>query len=52
MSPDPYCRPAYPGPFGRGATRTDQPATNWDNIADRVTASWELIAPPKLKERR
>jgi hypothetical protein len=52
LDPELYYRPAYLGPFGWVAIRTDQPDTDWDHIADRVATSWELIAPPKLRERR
>jgi phosphoribosylglycinamide formyltransferase-1/phosphoribosylamine--glycine ligase/phosphoribosylglycinamide formyltransferase/phosphoribosylformylglycinamidine cyclo-ligase len=50
--PELYYRPAYLGPFGWVAIRTDLPDTDWDHIADRIAMSWDLIAPPKLKERR
>lgn len=49
MNPDLYFRPAYIGPYGWVAIRTDQPDSDWDHIADRVATSWELVAPPKLK---
>ena len=50
--PELYYRPAYLGPFGWVAIRTDLPDTDWDHIANRIAMSWDLIAPPKLKERR
>ena len=49
--PDLYYRPPYLGPFGWIAIRTDQPDTDWEHIADRIAISWDLIVPPKLKER-
>jgi hypothetical protein len=49
--PDLYYRPPYLGPFGWIAIRTDRPDTDWEHIADRIAISWDLIAPPKLKER-
>jgi hypothetical protein len=49
MDPDLYYRPAYIGPYGWIAIRTDQPHSDWDHIADRIATSWELVAPPKLK---
>jgi hypothetical protein len=50
--PELYYRPAYLGPFGWVAIRTDLPDTDWNHIADRIAMSWDLIAPPKLRERR
>jgi phosphoribosylglycinamide formyltransferase-1/phosphoribosylamine--glycine ligase/phosphoribosylglycinamide formyltransferase/phosphoribosylformylglycinamidine cyclo-ligase len=47
--PDLYYRPAYVGPFGWVAIRTDQPHSDWDHIADRIRYSWELVALPKLR---
>ena len=49
MDPDLYYRPAYIGPFGWVAIRTDQPHSDWDHIADRIALSWDYVAPPKLK---
>lgn len=48
IDPELYYRPAYIGPSGWIAIRTDVDATDWDHIADRVRASWRLIAPAKL----
>jgi hypothetical protein len=47
--PDLYYRPAYIGPSGWVAIRTDVTTTDWDHIADRVAASWRLVAPVKLR---
>jgi len=49
MDPELYFRPAYLGPYGWVAIRTDQAHSDWDHIADRIAYSWELVAPPKLK---
>ncbi|MDO6414663.1 MmcQ/YjbR family DNA-binding protein [Sphingomonas sp. BIUV-7] len=46
--PDLYYRPAYIGHSGWIAIRTDQPGSDWGHIADRVAASWRLVAPAKL----
>lgn len=48
--PDLYYRPAYIGPSGWIAIRTDRPETDWDHIAARVAASWRLVAPARLRE--
>ena len=45
-----FYRPAYIGPSGWVAIRTDVAATDWDHIADRVAASWRLVAPARLRE--
>ncbi len=46
---DRYYRPAY---FGDGwiGIRLDLGDTDWDDIADRLRASWNAIAPPKLRK--
>lgn len=46
--PDLYYRPAYIGPAGWVAIRVGAPDTDWDHVADRVAASWRLVAPRKL----
>jgi hypothetical protein len=48
--PDLYYRPAYIGPSGWIAIRTDQPHSDWGHIADRVAQSWHLVAPAKLRD--
>ena len=48
--PELYYRPAYLGPFGWVAIRTDLPDTDWDHIGDRIAQSWELAAPRRLLE--
>jgi len=42
-------RPAYIGPSGWIAIRTDQPHSDWGHIADRVAQSWHFVAPAKLR---
>lgn len=49
-APELYYRPAYIGPSGWIAIRTDVPATDWDHIAERVALSWRMIAPRGLLE--
>lgn len=48
IDPELYYRPAYIGPSGWIAIRTDVETTDWDHIADRVAASWRLVAPATL----
>lgn len=48
--PNLYYRPAYIGHSGWIAIRTDMGDTDWAHIADRVAASWQLVAPARLKE--
>ena len=48
--PELYYRPAYIGPAGWIAIRTDAPQTDWAHIADRIEMSWRLVAPKKLLE--
>lgn len=48
--PDLYYRPAYIGPSGWIAIRTDVGDTDWEHIADRVATSWRIVAPRKLAE--
>ena len=43
-----YYVPAYIGASGWIAIRTDVAETDWDHIAERVAASWRLVAPTKL----
>ncbi len=47
---DCYYRPPYLGPAGWIAMRVNGPDTDWDRVADRIAASWELVAPRKLLE--
>ena len=50
MAPDLYYKPAYIGPSGWIAIRTDADATDWGHIADRVAESWRRVAPRGLLE--
>jgi formyltetrahydrofolate-dependent phosphoribosylglycinamide formyltransferase len=46
--PDLYYRPAYFGPSGWIGIRLDQGPVDWEHIAERVGASWTLVAPRRL----
>lgn len=43
-----YFIPPYLGPSGWIGMRLDQPDTDWSRVADRIAASWTLIAPKRL----
>ncbi len=45
-----YFKPAYLGPSGWIAIRTDAPGADWDHIGDRVAQSWEMVAPRRFLE--
>ena len=45
-----YYKPAYLGPTGWIAIRTNAEGSDWDHIGDRVAQSWELVAPRGLLE--
>ncbi|MBN2971937.1 MmcQ/YjbR family DNA-binding protein [Roseomonas aeriglobus] len=45
-----YFKPAYLGPSGWIAIRTDASGSNWDHIGDRVAQSWEMVAPRRFLE--
>lgn len=45
-----YYKPPYLGPSGWIAIRVAAPDTDWDHVADRIAASWELVAPRRLLE--
>jgi formyltetrahydrofolate-dependent phosphoribosylglycinamide formyltransferase len=49
MDPERYYRPAY---FGDGwiAIRLDLGDTDWEAIAERLLASWSMVAPRRLRE--
>ena len=49
LDPELYYRPAYIGPSGWIAIRTDVAETDWEMIADRVEASWRRVAPARLR---
>ena len=48
--PDLYYKPPYLGPSGWIAIRVAAPGTDWDHVADRIAASWEMVAPRRLLE--
>lgn len=48
--PELFYRPPYLGPSGWIGIRVDGDAPDWDHVADRVRASWQLAAPRKLRE--
>ena len=50
MDPDCYYSPPYLGPSGWVAMRLDRDDTDWDRVADRIAASWEMVAPRRLLE--
>jgi hypothetical protein len=50
MDPDCYFSPPYLGPSGWVAMRLDRDDTDWDRVADRIAASWEMVAPRRLLE--
>ena len=46
--PDTYSKPAYlPSWISLSLAGAD---VDWDHVADRIAASWELAAPPRLLE--
>ncbi len=48
MDPDFYFSPPYLGPSGWIGMRLDLDDTDWDRVADRIAASWALVAPKRL----
>ena len=46
--PDCYFKPPYLGPSGWIAMRLDRPDTDWEQVGDRIVASWEWVAPQRL----
>lgn len=50
QDPDCYFSPSYLGAAGWVALRLDRPDTDWDRVADRIAASWEMVAPRRLLE--
>jgi phosphoribosylglycinamide formyltransferase 1 len=48
--PDIYFRPAYYGPSDWVGITLDRPRVDWDHVADRLSQSWELVAPRRLLE--
>ena len=47
--PDTYSKPAYLGPSGWVSINLAG-TPDWDHVADRIAASWELAAPRRLLE--
>lgn len=45
-----YSRPAYLGPSGWISINLAGEIVDWDHVADRIAASWELAAPRRLLE--
>ena len=48
--PATYTRPAYLGPSGWVSINLAGADVDWDHVADRIAASWELAAPRSLLE--
>lgn len=48
--PDLYYKPPYFGSSGWIAIRVVALDTDWDHVADRVAASWEMVAPRRMLE--
>jgi predicted DNA-binding protein (MmcQ/YjbR family) len=46
--PDRFYLPAYIGPRGWVALRLDVGTVDWDEVAELVTGSYQLIAPKRL----
>ncbi|WP_375396358.1 MmcQ/YjbR family DNA-binding protein [uncultured Sphingomonas sp.] len=50
MDPDFYHVPPYLGPAGWVAMELSGDATDWDRIEERISISWEMVAPRRLLE--
>lgn len=48
--PRTYSKPAYLGPSGWISINLADETVDWDHVADRIAASWELAAPRRLLE--
>src|SRR5215208_494494 len=48
--PETYSKPAYLGPSGWVSINLAGDNVDWDHVADRIAASWELAAPRRLLE--
>ncbi|ONF95496.1 MmcQ/YjbR family DNA-binding protein [Sphingomonas jeddahensis] len=48
--PDCYYKPPYLGVSGWVAMRLAATDTDWDRVAERIAASWEMVAPRRLLE--
>ena len=45
---DIYFRPAYYGPSDWVGIRLDRQGVAWDHVAERLSTSWTIVAPPRL----
>ncbi|MBA4047866.1 MAG: hypothetical protein C0476_04910 [Sphingomonas sp.] len=52
MDPDLYFIPPYLGPSGWVGMRLEGADHDWDRVADRITASWAMVAPRRLLSER
>jgi hypothetical protein len=52
MDPDLYFVPPYLGPSGWVGMRLNGAAAEWDRVADRIAASWAMVAPRRLLNDR
>ncbi|MBA3837548.1 MAG: MmcQ/YjbR family DNA-binding protein [Sphingomonas sp.] len=52
MDPDRYFVPPYLGPSGWVGMRIDSAEPDWDRVADRISASWAMVAPRRLLSGR
>jgi hypothetical protein len=48
--PETYSKPAYLWPSGWISINLSGATVDWDHVADRIAASWELAAPRRLLE--
>ena len=48
--PETYSKPAYLHPAGWVSINLAGDQVDWDHVADRIAASWELAAPRRLLE--
>lgn len=48
MDPDFYFVPPYLGPSGWVGLQLHGADTDWGRVADRIAASWRLVAPRRL----
>ena len=48
--PEIYFRPAYYGPSDWVGITLDRPRVDWSHLEDRLSQSWELVAPRRLLE--
>jgi hypothetical protein len=48
--PETYYRPPYLAPSGWIGLRLNRDEVDWDQVADRIATSWEMVAPRRLLE--